>query len=113
MNKAEYLSLALALEVGVTDNNTVPEIKDALCDALIEEREGYEEEITELNAELNRLGKAAAAKAVVVSIGKSDYKYIGKKHLFSGEEVTAERLINNKELAKSCLKAGVGFLIEL
>ena len=113
MKKADYLKLASELEVNVNDEHTVSEIKDALCDALIEERSGFDEEVAGLNEALSRAGKVAEAKAEVVTIGKKDYRYIGVKHLFDEQEITAEKLNNDADLANACLKAGVGFLVKL
>jgi len=113
MKKTDYLNVAKELEVSVSDDNTIAEIKEALCDALIEERTDFEEEVAGLNKSLERVGKVAEAKSEVVSIGKDDYRYIGVKHLFNEEEITAEKLNNDADLANACLKAGVGFLIKL
>lgn len=113
MNKEDYKALAAELEVNVTDENTIPQIKEALCDALIEERGEHEEEVAGLNAAITSADKALEAKAPVITIDKSDYKYIGVKHHFKGEIITAERLSDDSDLAKACLEAGVGFLVEL
>jgi len=113
MKKDDYTALATELEVNVTEDNTIAEIKEALCDALIKERASFEEEVAGLNESLTRAGKVVKAKAEVVTIGNEDFRYIGVKHLFRGEEITAEKLNNDADLANACLKAGVGFLIKL
>lgn len=113
MKKADYLKLATELEISVNDDNTVTEIKEALCDALIEERSGFDDEVAGLTEALSRAGKVAEAKAEVVTIGKDDYRYIGVKHQFNEQVITAEKLNNDADLAKECLNAGVGFLVKL
>lgn len=113
MNKADYLALSQELEVNVTEDNTVEQIKGKLCDALIAERGDHEEEVAGLTAALSTAGKVAEAKAPVITIGKNDYKYIGGKHQFNGDIITAERLNDETDLAEACLEAGVGFLVEL